>query len=34
MIRMDYATVLAVIIGGFIAVTIMMQLFGRNLPQS
>lgn len=31
---MDYTTILGVIIGGFIAVTILMQFLGRNLPQS
>ncbi len=32
---MENATIiLGVIIGGFIAVTVMMQLFGRNLPQN
>lgn len=27
-------TILGVIIGGFIAVTILMQFLGRNLPQT
>jgi hypothetical protein len=31
---METTAILGVIIGGFIVVTVMMQFFGRNLPQN